>query len=254
MKNNFKIHIIRTMIIFLLIALWEFLSKHNYINPFIFSSPSKILNCILYLYKSNNLFIHINTTLNETVIAFILCVIFSFIISLLFYIFGYVFKIVEPLLTMLNSMPKVALGPVIILIFGAKENSVIIMALSITLILNILNIYNGFKNTDSYLEKYLNTLHVTKFQKIKLLVIPSSYSTIINNLKINISMTLIGVIMGEFLVSKAGIGYLIIYGTQVFNLTLVMSGIVILMIISYVLYILIGLLEKILNKKISNQC
>ena len=153
---------------------------------------------------------------------------------------------------MLNSMPKVALGPIIIIIFGAKENSIIIMALSITLILNILTIYNSFLNVDMYLEKYLNTLNVSKLNMLKLLVIPSSYKTIINSLKINISMTLIGVIMGEFLVSKAGIGYLIIYGTQVFNLTLVISGIVILMIISYILYMLISLIEHKLNKKISN--
>jgi NitT/TauT family transport system permease protein len=150
-------------------------------------------------------------------------------------------------------MPKVALGPLIIIIFGATQQSIIITSLSITLILNILTIYNGFTNTDEYLYKYLLSLKSTKFQILKYLVIPSAYSVIINSLKINISMTLIGVIMGEFLISKKGIGYLIIYGTQVFNLTLVISGIVILMIISYALYLLINYIEKFLNKKISNK-
>ena len=149
-------------------------------------------------------------------------------------------------------MPKVALGPLIIILFGANQNSIIIMALSITLILNILSIYNGFINADDNLKKYLITLGANKKEILKYLVIPSAYNVIINSLKINISMTLIGVIMGEFLVSKSGIGYLIIYGTQVFNLTLVISGIVLLMFISYILYIIITTLEKYLNKKISN--
>ena len=149
---------------------------------------------------------------------------------------------------MFNSMPKVALGPLIIILFGAKENSIIIMALSITLIINILSTYNSFQNVDPYLDRYLDTLNVSKYKKLKLLVIPSAYRSIISNLKINISMTLIGVIMGEFLVSKNGLGYLIIYGTQVFNLTLVMSSIVILMMISYLIYILISLVEKLLKK------
>ena len=149
---------------------------------------------------------------------------------------------------MFNSMPKVALGPLIIILFGAKENSIIIMALSITLIINILSTYNSFQNVDPYLDRYLDTLNVSKYKKLKLLVIPSAYRSIISNLKINISMTLIGVIMGEFLVSKNGLGYLIIYGTQVFNLTLVMSSIVILMMISYLIYMLISLIEKLLKK------
>ncbi|MBR5662269.1 MAG: ABC transporter permease subunit [Bacilli bacterium] len=206
------------------------------------------MDCIRKLYTNNNLFIHINVTLHETIISFILSIIISFIISIFLYHFKTIFKVIEPLLTMLNSTPKIAIGPIIIILFGANQNSIIITALSITLILNILTIYNSFLNTNIYLENYLKTLNVTKFQKLKYLVIPSSYKTLISSLKINISMTLIGVIMGEFLVSKAGIGYLIIYGTQVFNLTLVMSGIVILMTLSYILYLVINIIENKLKK------
>ena len=140
-----------------------------------------------------------------------------------------------------------------LIIFEGEENTKgLIMALSITLIINVLTIYNGFLSSDKYLNKLLDTLKASRIDKLKYLIIPSAYSIIINSLKINISMTLIGVIMGEFLVSKAGIGYLIIYGTQVFNLTLVMTGIVILMFISYILYIIISKIEKIFNQKISN--
>ena len=250
--NKVVIKLIQIIILITFIFLWEYLSNHNIINSFVFSSPSKIIRCITTLYKENNLTNHIFVTLNETIISFTLSIILSFIISIVLFEFNILFKIFEPFFTVLNSMPKVALGPLFIILFGAGNKSIIIMALSITLIINILTIYNGFLSSDKYLNKLLDTLKASRIDKIKYLIIPSAYSIIINSLKINISMTLIGVIMGEFLVSKAGIGYLIIYGTQVFNLTLVMTGIVILMFISYILYIIISKIEKIFNQKISN--
>ena len=252
MKNNKLIIISQFLLVILFLILWEYLSNKNIINSFIFSSPSKIFKCIINLYKTGNLFNHIFVTLNETLTAFVLSITLSLFIAIFLYQFNIMFKILEPFLTILNSMPKIALGPLFIILFGAGRNSIIIMALSITLIINILTIHNGFLSTDKYLLKLLDSLNASKIKKLKYLVIPSAYNIIINSLKINISMTLIGVIMGEFLVSKAGIGYLIIYGTQVFNLTLVMSGIVILMIISYILYIIINYIEKKLLKKISN--
>lgn len=250
--NKVVIKLIQIIILITFIFLWEYLSNHNIINPFVFSSPSRIIRCITTLYKENNLTNHIFVTLNETIISFTLSIILSFIISIVLFEFNILFKIFEPFFTILNSMPKVALGPLFIILFGAGNKSIIIMALSITLIINILTIYNGFLSSDKYLNKLLDTLKASRIDKLKYLIIPSAYSIIINSLKINISMTLIGVIMGEFLVSKAGIGYLIIYGTQVFNLTLVMTGIVILMFISYILYIIISKIEKIFNQKISN--
>ena len=248
MRKKFLIHLIRLLITALFFVLWEILSRKNIINSFIFSSPSKITMCIFNLYKNSNLVEHIITTLNEVTVAFLLSIGISFIISIIFYEVPILFKIFEPFLTIINSMPKVAIGPLIIILFGAGSKSIIIMALSITLILNILSIHNGFLSVNSNLLKLLKSIKSSRLDTLKLLVVPSAYGVIINSLKINISMTLIGVIMGEFLVSKSGIGYLIIYGTQVFNLTLVLSGITILMIISFVLYILISLLEKKLKK------
>ena len=150
---------------------------------------------------------------------------------------------------MINSLPKVALGPLIIIIFGANIKSIIVMALLINLIISIITIYNGFINIDEQKIKMIKSFKANKYQILTKLIIPSSYKTIISSLKLNISMSLIGVIMGEFLVSKAGIGYLIIYGTQVFNLSLVMAGILILVIISYILYKIITFIENKLIKK-----
>lgn len=228
---------------------WEILANKKIINSFVFSQPSKIYNTLLNLLQGGNLFKHIFITFYETCIAFGLGIILGFIIAIILYEIPIVAKIVDPFLTIINSLPKVALGPLIIIIAGANIKSVIIMALLINLIISIITIYNGFINTDATKIKLFNSFKATRLDILTKLIIPNSYHTIISSLKLNISMSLIGVIMGEFLVSKSGIGYLIIYGTQVFNLNLVMSGILVLIIISYLLYKAVTLLENILLKK-----
>lgn len=230
------------------LVLWEYLSYFKIINPFIYSSPSRIFKTIINLYNQNNLFIHIFTTLKEIIIAFVIGNILAFIISIIFYEFDILAKIFDPFLTVLNSLPKVALGPVIIIIAGANVKSIIIMALLINLIVSIITIYNGFLATDKIKIKMFKTFGASKKDILLYLIIPSAYPTIISSLKMCISLTLIGVITGEFLVSKSGIGYLIIYGTQVFNLDLVMAGILILLVISYLLYKFVNSLEKKLLK------
>ncbi|MBQ6841445.1 MAG: ABC transporter permease subunit [Bacilli bacterium] len=231
-------------IIAIIILGWELLTYFEIINSFIYSSPSKIMLTIKDLAITGNLLSHIITTLSEVLIAFTLGIILGFIISVIFYEYPLIAKIFDPFLTVLNSLPKVALGPIIIIIAGANTKSIIIMALLINLIVSITTIYNGFLNTDKTKIKMFTTFKASKTQILSKLVIPNSYTTIISSLKLNIALTLIGVITGEFLVSKKGIGYLIIYGTQVFNLDLVMSGILLLLIISYILYKLVITLEK----------
>ena len=236
-------------LVLLFFLLWEFLSSKKIINPFIFSSPSKIFTTIMNLIKTGELWSHIFTTLYEIVLAFGIGITLGLIIAILLYELPTLAKIIDPFLTMINSLPKVALGPIIIIWTGANTKSIIVMALLINLIVSIMNIYNGFLGVDPLKLKLLHSLKATKLQILKYLILPESKRTILSSLKINISMTLIGVIMGEFLVSKKGIGYLIIYGTQVFNLTLVMSGILILIILSFLIYECIVFLEKKLSKQ-----
>ena len=225
-------------------VIWELLSKYKIINPFIFSSPSRIIKTIINLFENNRLIYHIWVTSYETLIAFIITFIISLIISIILYESWFLSKIFDPYLTMLNSLPKVALGPIIIIWVGANTKSIILMAVLISLIVSIQTVYNGFINTDKNKIKLLKTFGASKKDILFKVVIPYNYNVIINSLKINISMCLIGVIMGEFLTSKAGIGYLILYGSQIFNLNLVMSGIVILIILSIVLYELTKYIEK----------
>jgi len=174
--------------------------------------------------------------------------ILGILISIILWWNNFIYKVIDPYLTVINSLPKVALGPILIIFFGANMNSIIIMALLISVIVTIITVYNGFNETDQNKIKLLRSFNATKWQILKMLILPSSYPTIISSLKINISMSLIGVIMGEFLVSKEGIGYLIMYGSQVFNLNLVMSGIIILMIVSIIMYKFVSYIEKLLIK------
>ena len=249
-KKIRKILVIFTQILLavLLISIWELLATYKVINTFITSSPSRVLSTIISLYNDNNLFNNIWTTIYETLISFSLGTIIGIITATILWYFNFIYKVLDPYLTILNSLPKIALGPIIIIFFGANINSIIIMALLISVIVTVITVYNGFISTDKNRINLLKSFSATKGQIFKDVILPSSYSTIISSLKINISMTLIGVIMGEFLVSKSGIGYLINYGSQVFNLNLVISGIIILMIVSYLMYIIVSYIEKILVK------
>jgi NitT/TauT family transport system permease protein len=214
------------------------------INTFLTSSPSLIIKTIINLINQNNLFNHILITIYETIISFLLSTIIGILISSILWWNKFLSKVLEPYLTVLNSMPKVALGPILIIWIGANINSIVFMALLISVIITIINITNAFNNTDKNKIKLMKSFNATKWQIYKMLIIPSNINTIISSLKINISMTLIGIIMGELLVSKEGIGYLIMYGSQVFNLNLVMTGIVLLCIISYAMYYIVSWIEK----------
>lgn len=247
--NKILIRLCQLSIIILFLSLWEYLSSNKIINSFIFSKPSNIVKTIYNLYLSNNLFKHIWVTVYETLIAFGIGMLISIGLSIILYLFNNIYKILDPFLTCLNSLPKVALGPMIIIVAGASVKSIIIMAILINVIVSTLVITNGFYATDPIKLKLMKSFKASKIQILRYLVIPSSYNTIISSLKLAISMSLIGVITGEFLVSKAGIGYLIIYGTQIFNLDLVVSGIFLLVIISYILYKIVEKIEKIVSDK-----
>lgn len=236
-------------IIVLFIFLWQILANLGVINTFISSSPKQVLDTIIMLHNTNNLYNHIWITFYETIISFSIGTILGILIATILWWNEKIAKIIDPYLTVINSLPKVALGPIIIIWCGAGMKSIIFMALLISLIITIINVYQGFINVDKVKIKLMKSFGANKFQIYTKLLLPGTFSNIISTLKINISMSLIGVIMGEFLVSKEGIGYLIMYGSQVFNLNLVMSGIVILMIFSYILYLIVNSLEKILVKK-----
>ena len=184
------------LIILLFIIIWQLLANFNLINTFISSSPKEILLTLIDLHKTNNLYQHIFITVLETFVSFSLGTILGIIIATILWYKPRIYKIVEPYLTILNSLPKVALGPIIIIWCGAGMKSIIFMALLISLIITIVNVYQGFISTDQDKIKLLKSLKATKYQIYKYLILPNSFGNIISALKINISLTLIGVIMG----------------------------------------------------------
>ena len=243
-KEKIFVFSMQILLFITFIFLWELFARLKIINTFLTSSPSKIITTLVNLYNNNNLFNHISITVYETILSFVLSIFIGIVIASILWWNNLLSKIIDPYLTILNSLPKVALGPIIIIWIGANINSIIFMALLISSIISVITIYNGFKNTDIEKIKLMKSLNATKFQIYTTLILRGNIDTIISSLKINISMCLIGVIMGELLVSKEGIGYLIMYGSQVFNLNLVMTGVVLLVIISCILYYLISYLER----------
>lgn len=231
-----------------IIALWEFCANVGIIDSFITSQPSRVLKTFGSL-SQNNLLMHFGVTCFETLTGFVLGVIFGTLLAALLWWSETFSEIMEPYLVVLNSLPKIALGPIIIIWVGAGTNAIIVMALAISLIVTVLELLEGFKSTDSDLIKMAKTFGAKRKQIFTKIIFPSNLSVLMNSLKINIGLSLVGVIAGEFLVSKAGLGYLIVYGGQVFQLDLVMTSVIILAIFAAVLYRLIILLERVIVKK-----
>lgn len=247
--NKLLINIFRLAIIIIFIFIWELLSKCKIINTFLFSSPSNVVKTIISMVVDKSIFIHIGVTLYELIISFLLSTIVALIISIIFWSNETIYKIIDPYITIINSLPKVALGPLIIIWCGASTNSIIFMSLLISLFISIISIYNGFNSVNKNYITLLKSFGANKFQIFKKVVLPNNIFNIISTLKVNVSMNLIGIIMGELLVSKAGIGYLIMYGSQVFNIDLVITGVFILGIISSITYFILDKFEsKYLNK------
>lgn len=238
-----EILITQIAIVIIFITLWEVLANAGKIDSFITSQPSRILQTFLNL-SSNDLLEHLKITCIETLVGFGLGSILGFIIAIILWWSPFISKVSEPFLVILNSLPKVALGPVIIIWVGAGMPAIIVMALAISLIVTILDILNGFINTDKEKIKMAKTFNANKFQILTKIIIPSNIPTFFNTLKVNIGLSLVGVISGEFLISKGGLGYLIVYGGQVFQLDLVMTSVIILAIVAAVMYESIVLLEK----------
>ncbi len=245
-----KIIVLGSQIILLvvLLGLWEYLAQSNIIDSFITSSPSRIINTFAN-FSSNNLLEHIKVTVYETVVGFSIGTFLGFFIAIILWWSKFIAKVLDPYLVVLNSLPKVALGPIIIIWVGAGTSAIIVMAVAISLIVTILDILNGFLNTDKELIKMAKTFNANKYQILTKIVIPANISTFINSLKISIGLSLVGVISGEFLISKAGLGYLITYGGQVFKLDLVMTSVIILGIVAGIMYMLVSFLEKYILKK-----
>lgn len=244
-KNKYIILILQILLPIIFFILWELLAYYNIIDEFLFSKPSSIYNLFITYFKTNNIFNHISISLIETVLGVLIGSILGLLIAIFLWYFDIIEKILNPFLVILNSLPKTALAPIFIIWVGTNMKGIIFVSISISLIITILNLLKDFKNTNKDQIKMLQTFEASKLQILRYLVLPSNIGNMIINLKISIGMTWIGVIVGEFIVSKEGLGYLIMYGSQVFRLDLVMLSVIILAILTLLMSLLIDLLYKI---------
>ena len=242
-----KIFILVTQISLLIVCfiIWEFLGRKGLINTFLFSYPSDIWK-IFYVYLENNeIFRHIGISVFETLLGLIIGTLLGLIISVILWWNDFVAKILDPFLVVLNALPKTALAPIIIIWVGTGIDGIVCVAISISLVLTILSAYQYFKNVSFEQILMLKSFGANKLQILFKLIIPSNIGNLINLIKINIGMSWVGVIVGEFIVSKEGIGYLIMYGSQVFKMGLVMMGVLVLGVLSFLMYEVVNIIEKV---------
>ena len=236
--------IMRILILVLFIAFWEITARLGIIDSFIFSSPSRVLNTFISMVQDKTIFLHVGVTLAETLISFALVVLLGIATAVLLWLSKKLSEILEPYLVVLNSLPKSALAPLLIVWLGANMKTIIVAGISVAIFGTILNLYTGFKEVSPDKIKLIYTLQGTKKDVLLRVVLPSTIPTIISVMKVNIGLALVGVVIGEFIGSKQGLGYLIIYGSQVFKLDWVIMSIVILCIIAMGLYKIINFVEK----------
>ncbi len=248
-RTKISIVITQFAILLLFLLCWEALTDLGVIDGFLFSSPKRIILSVKTLYRNDNLLLHVFTTLCETVVGFLLATITGTLVAILFWWSNFLRRVFEPYVVVLNSLPKIALGPLIIIWFGAGTKAIIFMTFLVTVIVTVINMYAGFNDVDENKILLLKSMGANKLKLFVHLVLPSSIPSIVSTLKINVGMSWIGSIMGEYLVSKQGIGYLIVYGGQVFNLDLVMTGTVILCILAAGMYFLVAAFEKRIYRK-----
>ena len=248
-KHRRFVRTFRILILFTFLFIWEFTANTGIIDSFIFSSPSKIALCFWGMVLDKSIFLHTGITLYETLVSFLLVIIISILIAVTLWFSTKLSEILDPYLVVLNSLPKSALAPLLIVWLGATKTTIIVAGMSVAIFGSILNLYTSFTTVDPGKIKLIYTLQGHKFQALTKVVIPCSIPAIISNMKVNIGLCLVGVIIGEFLAAKDGLGYLIIYSSQVFKMDWLLMSICLLCIMATLLYSLINLLERWCNRR-----
>lgn len=242
------IWVLRIGLLAAFLGIWELVAHYRIVDPFIISSPSRIVRLIGELYRENNLFPHILASLYETVLGFVIATVLGSIIAIALWWSKGLRDVLEPYLITLNSLPKIALGPIIIVWMGTGEKAIIFMAVLICVIITIISMLSGFIGVDKEKIMLLQSMKAGKLKIMTKLIIPANIPTLISVLKINVGLSWIGSILGEYLSSQKGLGYLLVYGSQVFQLDLVMASTVILCLLAGGMYGFVAIIEKIVRK------
>ncbi len=251
-RHHHQIAFYRILIFFVFLTLWEAGAFFGWIDVFFFSSPSRVILCFIDMTLHKTLFLHIGITLLETLVSFLLVFLISLIVATLLWYSGKLSEVLEPYLVILNSLPKSALAPLFIVWLGTGMTTIIVAGISVAVFGSIISFYTAFRQISNEKITLIYTLGGTKQHAFTKVVLPGSVPTLISTAKVNIGLALVGVIIGEFLAARRGLGYLIIYGSQVFQLDMVITGIIILCIIAMGFYKVIQRIEHHIKKKISS--
>ncbi|MFI3174887.1 MAG: ABC transporter permease [Bacillota bacterium] len=243
-RTKTKITAIQIGVLIAFFLAWEIAADTKMIDPFIFSQPSRMVSACIELMANGSLFRHIGTTFSETVIGFVLGTIIGTATAVVLWWSPLLSKISEPYLVVLNALPKTALAPIIIVWIGNSPNAIIAVALLTSTVVTIMNVLSGFLQVDDEKIKLIQIFGGTKGQILRKVILPANIACILNALKINVGLSFVGVIVGEFLVAQSGLGYLIIYGSQVFKLDWVMLSVILLGVMAAVMYQCIAFVEK----------
>lgn len=243
-KDKFLMIFFRIFVLVAFLGLWELLTYTKTLDPFFVSSPSRIFLQIGALAKNGTLWSHTWITLYETIIGFLIATFFGYLIAVLLWWNEKVRKVFEPYIVVLNSLPKIALGPVIILWVGSGTPAIILMCVLICIVITTMSMLSAFLSVEEGKILLLKSMNANRFQILFKLILPNSMPDFVSVLKINVGMSWVGSIMGEYLTSKAGLGYLIVYGGQIFKIDLVMASTLILCVLAYGMYFLVSLLER----------
>lgn len=247
-KRAYKIKTIvlqLTLLVFLLAA-WEVLTALKIVDSFFVSSPSRIIRAIR---ETDDLWLHVRTTLLECIYGFTISTVVGLIIAIALWCSDFLRRVLDPYIVVINSLPKIALGPLIIIWVGIGTNAIVVMTFLICIVVTVISFLNGFLSFDNGKILLLRSMGANKFQILTKLILPGSIPNVISVLKINVGLAWVGTIMGEYLVSSAGLGYLIIFGGQIFKLDLVMMSTVILCLLAALMYFSIALVEKLVKSR-----
>lgn len=248
-RHHHLITTARLLIFAVFLIVWEASGRLGLIDTFFFSSPGMVISYFSQMLADGSFFTHTGITLMETLVSFLLITLIAMLTATVLWYSKTLSEILEPYLVVLNSLPKSALAPLFIVWLGTGADTIIVAGISVAIFGSIISLYTGFSHTDSEKLKLIYTLGGNRIDAFFKVVLPSSIPIILSNMKVNIGLALVGVIIGEFLAARRGLGYLIIYGSQVFKLNMVITSIIILCIIAMGLYQTIQYLEHLYKKK-----
>lgn len=248
-RHHHQISSWRIILFLLFLGIWEISANSGWIDSFFFSSPSRVVQCFIKQLSTNHMLAHIGVTLFETIASFFLVIVLSLLMATMLWYSRKLSEILEPYLVVLNSLPKSALAPLFIVWLGTGSTTIIVAGISVAVFGSIISFYTGFQQVDAEKITLIYTLGGKKQDAFFKVVLPGSLPILLSTAKVNIGLALVGVIIGEFLAARRGLGYLIIYGSQVFRLDMVITSIIVLCVIALIFYKSIQVMEHRIKKK-----